>query len=115
MNNELHNMDDLFDESIGKSLRQLGDTFAKTTADCKKMDELAQKMQINKPERLTDPYAFLGKRSFRRAASSQNNEEEKNYDSEMAQAAREGKGINEEIKKKMAADKLMANQNKRSE
>lgn len=115
MNNEHNNMDDLFDDNIGKSLRQLGYVFPQTTADFKHIENLAKKQPLPQPDRLKDPYQFLGKRSFKSNAGASNGESLGDYSSNLSQAAREGRNISDDIKAKMAQDKLKASQKKKDE
>ncbi|WP_153799671.1 hypothetical protein [Foetidibacter luteolus] len=115
MNKELDNMDDLFDDNIGKSLRQLGFMFPRTAADFKRIEDLAKKNQANLPDRLSDPYQFLGKRNFRCDINSFHIDQQDEYSNKLAQAAREGKNIPDDIKAKMAQDKLKLAQKKKDE
>ena len=66
MNNELNNIDDLFDDSISRSLKHLGFVFPRNSADLRKIDENSGDAKILKSGSLTDPYSFLGKRRFSR-------------------------------------------------
>src|SRR5690554_616097 len=103
MNNEINNIDDLFDDSISRSLKHLGIVFPRTFADLKKINENLYDPKVIKSGSLTDPYSFLGKRRFSRhveAVLIQND-----YFNNLSQAAREGREISDEIRKKMAEDK----------
>ncbi len=115
MNNELDNMDDLFDDNIGKSLRHLGFIFPRTAADFKNIEDLAKKHHVKLPDRLNDPYQFLGKRSFKSDTSPLNIDQQDEYFNKLAQAARDGKTIPDDIKKKMAKDKLKSQQKRKDE
>lgn len=113
MNNELNNMDDLLDDSVGKSLRELGFTFPRNIEDFKSIEEYVKKNRIALPERLQDPYKFLGEKTY--SFISQNEQGQGEYFQQLAQAARAGKVITEDIKKRMAEDKLKANKKKNQE
>jgi len=112
MNNTLNNMDDLFDDNIGISLRQLGVIFPREVADFKRIESQVKKNKIIQPEHLKDPFSFLGKRTFKSWSKSTGEEDEKLYSQNLAQAARDGKIISDEIKKKMVEDKLKSSQKK---
>ena len=107
MNKELNNMDDFLDDSIGRSLRKLGFTFPRNIEDFKSIEERVKKNGIALPERLQDPYKFLGEKTY--SLISQNEQGQGEYFQQLAQAAREGKLITDDIKKRMAEDKLKAN------
>ncbi|PZR04348.1 MAG: hypothetical protein DI539_25600 [Flavobacterium psychrophilum] len=115
MNKELDNTDDLFDDNIGKSLRRLGLIFPKTEADFKNIEDLAKTNQLKLPDRLSDPYQFLGKRNFKCDANPLNIGEQDEYLYKLAQAARDGKIIPDDIKAKMIQDKAKSKQIRKDE
>jgi hypothetical protein len=104
MSNEINNMDDLLDDNISRSLRLLGFTFPRTAEDFERIDDLVKSENAMLPARLQDPYSFLGKKTFSHSRDS--TIEQGEYFQQLAQAARDGKTISDEIKKKMAQDKL---------
>lgn len=106
MNSDINNIDDLFDDSLSKSLTQLGFLFPKTIADFKRIEQHIKNNRIPQPDRLKDPYVFLNKHLFK--GGIQGNENDLNYSENLAQAAREGKEMTDEVKKKMLEDKLKA-------
>ena len=112
MNNEKHNMDDLLDDNLGRSLRQLGFIFPNTVADFKKIESQANNTKVVQPDCLKDPYSFLGKRIHKGTVKPLYEDEQGGYSQNLAQAARDGKGISEDVKMKMAEDKLKSNQKK---
>ncbi len=112
MSNPINSIDDLFDDQIGKFLRRLGYSFPKSEADFKQIESHIKMNKAVEPERLKNPYTFLGKRSFSRHAASIPGDGQTSYSQDLSQAAREGKNISEEIRKKMTEDKLKANRNK---
>lgn len=112
MNKEINKIDDLFDNSIGRSLRRMGYIFPSTAADFKRIEEEISKEGIKQPEGLKDPFEFIGKRKFKKALGDAV-EDQNDYSLKLAQAAREGKEIPEDIKKKMAEDKLHYRQDKK--
>ena len=112
MNNEIKNIHDLLDDNISRSLRQLGLLFPRTAADFKKIENEIKNNKIVQPERLKDPNSFLGKRHFHKSIKQHQEGEPINYTQNLAQAAREGKLISEDVKKKMAEDKLKSNKKK---
>ncbi len=112
MNNEIDNMQDLFDDNIGRALRQLGFVFPRTAADFRRIEYDVKDNKIVQPERLKDPTSFLSKRHFKGAVKLRQEDEQVEYNTNLAQAARQGKLISEEVKKKMADDKLKSNKKK---
>lgn len=104
MKDELNNMDDLLDDNISRSLRQLGFTFPQTVEDFICIEECVKTNNISLPARLQDPYSFLGRRAY--IPTRKNVHEQSEYFQQLAQPARDGKIISEDIKKKMAEDKL---------
>lgn len=110
MKNDNNHMDDLFDDGIARSLKALGIVFPRTVADFERIEKKIAAKQNIQPERLKDPYSFLGKRTFKGERST--TEQQDDYSQSLAQAAREGNTISNETKKKMAEDKLKANQKK---
>lgn len=112
MERTIDNIDDWFDDNIGKSLRQLGYCFPKTMADFKKIESQVKKNKIAVPDKLKNPYAFLGKRNFNGLTAVGHEEEQTSYTQNLSQAAREGKGISDEVRKRMNEDKLNAGQKK---
>lgn len=105
MSNDMNNIQDLLDDSIQKSLRTLGLTFPKNAADFKKLELDISKANIIQPNRLKDPSSFLSKRSYHADKQHVELQNESDYQQNLAQAAREGNKISEDIKKKMADDK----------
>jgi hypothetical protein len=105
MNNDINNMQDLYDDNISRSLRKIGIVFPRTAIDFKEIDAEVNEGKLAQPERLKNPFSFLGKRHFK-GEQSIHLEEQHEYSTSLAQAAREGKVISDEVKKKMAADKL---------
>lgn len=112
MKKDIANMDDLFDDSIDQSLRCLGFTFPRTVSDFCQIESKVRNSKIKQPDRLKDPFVFLGKRMHNGNNQVMPDREQNEYSQNLAQAAREGKVISEEIKKRMAADKQKTNQKK---
>lgn len=110
MNNEINNIDDLFDDSIDSSLRQLGFVFPSSSADFNQIEENLKNDKFSKPASLQDPYSFLGKRRFNSGSKKLANPND--YSVQLAQAARDGSEISDEIKTKMAEDKLKSKKGK---
>ncbi|SDP99717.1 hypothetical protein SAMN05428975_5130 [Mucilaginibacter sp. OK268] len=111
MNNEINHIDDLFDDSISKSLRKLGFIFPRTCADFNKIEENIKVNKLSMPMNLRDPSVFLGKKVFQNHSAITLSLSD--YTMKLAQAAREGNDISEEVKDKMEKDKLAAkNKNK---
>lgn len=107
MNNEVSNIDDLFDDITGESLRILGFTFPKTTADFRRIELRLEKNPIPQPDKLKDPFQFLGSRKFVASSNVVSKDERIDYVQNFAQAAREGKNaISDEVKARMVEDKL---------
>lgn len=113
MNNELNNIDDLLDDSIGKSLRQLGFTFPRTVDDFNRIEEYVKNNKPALPKRLQDPSTFLDQKVFKSNALLRNGQEI--YFQNLAQAARDGKVITDDVKKKMAEDKLNSGKKKKDD
>lgn len=111
MNDEINNMKDLLDDDIHKSLSKLGFLFPKSVDDFNKLEFEIKKNPIAQPDRLKDPFHFLGQRSYY-IAGQKIETEEFDYPQNLAQAAREGKDIPEDIKRKMAEDKAISKRNK---
>jgi hypothetical protein len=109
MNNGKDNFDDLFDDNIGKSLRELGFLFPKTDAEFKTLEKEIKNSKMPQLNRLKDPYAFLGKRSYKKQQLTIGFNFRDGYGQNFAQAAREGNCISDELKQKMAEDKKKAN------
>jgi hypothetical protein len=112
MNNSIDSIDGLFDDQIAKVLKQLGYSFPKSEADFKKIESDLKMNGTIQPEALKNPYTFLGKRSFKCQITSTSGDDQIFYDQNLSQAARAGKDISEEIRRKMAEDKLKASQKK---
>jgi hypothetical protein len=107
MNNDLNKLDDLFDENINKALKKLGLITPQTAKDFRDLDnEISRKSSIQ-PEKLKDPLAFLDRGERKRGVNLNEMATDTNadYSSVLAQAAREGKTISEEVKKQMQEDK----------
>lgn len=115
MNNELNNIDDLLDDNIGKSLRVLGFTFPRTAEDFKRIEECVKKNRVALPARSQDPYSFLGKRAYNLISQNVHEQGQGEYFKQLAQAARDGKIITDDIKKRMAEDKLKSGKKKNEE
>ena len=115
MDNALNNMDDLLDDNIGKSLRQLGFTFPKTAGDFKRLEEYVKNNKNTMPARLQDSNSFLNKRAFKPSIAHGSDEEQGEYFQKLAQAARDGNEITDEIKKRMAEDKLKSGKKQKGE
>ena len=111
MINELNNMDDLLDDNIGKSLGELGFIFPSTPEDFRRIEHDLKNNAITLPKRLQDPYSFLGKRAYH--PISKNEHGKMGYTQELAQAARDGKPITEDIRRKMVEDKLKSEKTKK--
>lgn len=112
MDKEINNIDDLFDDSIGRSLRHMGYLFPSTAADFKRIEGEISKEGVKQPAGLKDPFEFIGKRRFKKALGDAV-EDQNDYSLKLAQAAREGNEIPEDIKKRMAEDKLQSRQDRK--
>lgn len=111
MNNEINHIDDLFDDSISKSLRKLGFIFPRSCTDFNQIEENIKVNNLAIPINLRDPSVFLGKKVFQNHAAITLSLSD--YSMQLAQAAREGNDISEDVKDKMEKDKLAAkNKNK---
>jgi len=108
MKNDNSYIDDLFDDGIARSLNALGFVFPRTAADFDLIETKIANQQNIQPERLKDPYSFLGKRAFKGDRTIV--KDQVDYSQSLAQAAREGNVISDDVKRKMAEDKLRANQ-----
>lgn len=106
MNNEINHIDDLFDGSISKSLRNLGFVFPRTCADFNKLEENIKVNKLSMPMNLRNPSVFLGKKVFQRHSAVTLSLSD--YSMQLAQAAREGNNISDDVKDKMEKDKLAA-------
>ncbi len=107
MNNDLNKLDDLFDENINKALKKLGLVTPQTATDFRDLDDEITRKFTTQPEKLKDPFAFLNRGVRKRSTNLNETETDANtdYSSVLAQAAREGKTISDEVKKQMQEDK----------
>lgn len=112
MSNNNHNLDDLLDDDLHRLLAQSGFIFPKTDSDFENIRSQAKAMSPVQPDRLKDPYSFLGKRSFSRKLENQARQVPFEYIQRLAQAAREGSVIPDDIKKKMEEDKQKSREKK---
>lgn len=107
MNNDLNKLDDLFDENINKALKKLGLVTPQTAKDFRDLDDEITGKSTTQPEKLKDPLAFLNRGTRKRGTNLNEMAGDSNadYSSVLAQAAREGKTISDEVKKQMQKDK----------
>lgn len=110
MKNEQGNSNNLVDKTVHKHLKSLGYVFPQNKEDFEKLEEEVSKTKISKPESFKDPLAFLGRKLKRYQQQEQSSE---SYEQNLAQAAREGNEISDDVKKQMEQDKKIA-KNKRS-
>lgn len=106
MNNEINHIDDLFDDSVSKSLRKLGFIFPRSCADFNKIEENIKVNKLTIPINLRDPFVFLGKKVFQKHSAITLSLSD--YSMQLAQAAREGNNISDDVKDKIEKDKLAA-------
>lgn len=112
MSNNDHNLDDLLDNDLYKLLSQSGFIFPKDESDLENIIHQAKGINFTQPEGLKDPYSFLGKHRFSRDQEYKVVQAPLEYIQRLAEAAREGSVIPEDIKKKMALDKQQAREKK---
>lgn len=109
MSDDLNRIDDMLNYDISRSLQKLGFTFPKTIEDFDRLLAIDDQYMVSPPEYIIDPYVFLEKSvsgKNKRRSASKTLEVPQDYSQKFAQAAREGKEITDDIKRKMAADKL---------
>ena len=112
MSNDDHNLDDLLDDDLYRLLAQSGFIFPKTESDFENIMRQAKEINFIQPEGLKDPYSFLGKHCFSQNQESKAGQVPLEYIQRLAEAAREGSVIPDDIKKKMAQDKQQAREKK---
>jgi len=107
MNNNLNTLDDLFDREMSKALRELGFIFPQTVEDFQRIENELKFKPLTQPDKLKDPMSFLGKTHRKPKLPSGNVDalDLNDYSSNLAQAAREGKEITEDVKRQMEEDK----------
>ncbi|GGC15859.1 hypothetical protein [Dyadobacter sediminis] len=115
MIDDINNTEDLLDDGIDKSLRELGFIFPKTVSDFCQLQLDLDAARNDLPERIKDPYVFLHRTIVGKKSLNSVIEMRPDYSQNFAQAAREGREITEEIRKKMVQDKLKSSQRKKSE
>jgi hypothetical protein len=102
MKNEQGNVNNLVDKTVHKHLKSLGYVFPQNKEDFEKLEEEVSKTKISKPESFKDPLKFLGRKLKKYQQQEQSFEA---YEQNLAQAAREGNEISDDVKKQMEQDK----------
>jgi len=100
----IKNIDEYFDPEILEALKSLGLVPPQTYKDYIKFEQRIMEEKLQKPPSLMDPFIFL-ERDPKKRHNEKFIPEIKNYEQNLAQAAREGKSIPDSIKKKMKEDK----------
>jgi mRNA-degrading endonuclease HigB of HigAB toxin-antitoxin module len=110
MKNEQGNANNLVDKTVHKHLKSLGYVFPQNKEDFEKLEEEVSNTKISKPESFKDPLKFLGRKLKKYQQQEQSFEA---YEQNLAQAAREGNEISDDVKKQMEQDKKIS-KNKKS-
>ena len=107
MKNAQGNVNNLGDKTVHKHLKSLGYVFPQNKEDFEKLEQEVSETKISKPESFKDPLKFIGRKLKKYQQQEQSSE---TYEQNLAQAAREGNEISDEVKKQMDKDKKISKQ-----